>query len=157
MATNLTKAQEVALQRIGPVADLFHVIRDGAKEYHPDLEAVGLAVDSSIHDSDRHYAMTSAGRERPDALIKVAPEMSSLPEDAIEGVLMHEFGHVASEKLLTGEDLERDYDDRERQADRIAEEIFGVEIWYDEDDVERSLHYGEPEDGWHRPRKDGIR
>jgi hypothetical protein len=157
MAQNLTKRQEVALQRIGPVADLFLVIRDTAGQYHPDLQSVGLAVDSSIHDSARHFAVTSLDLHFHDALIKVAPELAEQPFDVIEGILMHEFGHVAAEWLLTGDEVAIDYDDRERQADAVAEEIFGVEIWYDSLDIERALPYGEPEAGWTRPRRDGVR
>lgn len=158
MAQTLTKAQEVALQRIGPIKDLFLIIRDMASYYHPDLRYVGLAVDSSIHDSPRHFAATNIDLRFPDDLIKVAPEMATLPEDAIEGLLMHEFGHIAAERGLTGESVPRDYDAIERQADEIAEDIFGVEIWYDENDVERAVHLDSvPEEGWVRPRRKGVR
>lgn len=158
MVQSLTKRQEVALQRIGPVADLFLIIREMARDWNSRLQAVGLAVDSSIHDTDRHYAATIIDPKMPDVLIRVAPEMAELSEDAIQGLLMHEFGHVAAEWGLSGEKVPREYDAREWQADELAEEIFGAEIWYDERDVERAV-FGDssPRSGWSRPRPRGVR
>ena len=62
-------------------------------------------------------------------MIGIAPRMLYASHARIRGVLAHEFGHVA----LLAEGHE---EHTERDADRLAERVFGVQISYDEDDIQ---------------------
>jgi hypothetical protein len=139
-SATLTAAQKVTL------VTAFTHIRKQATKVLPALAKVGLAVDSSIHDSPRHYAMTTATRSS--ATIYVAPEMAKLPKAQLDGVLMHEFGHAAVE--MTGGHGSGSYDAKENKADRMAERLFGVKISYTSKGVETTGRGT-------RPRPAGLR
>lgn len=66
--------------------------------------------------------------------IYCAPKMERARLDQIQGVLMHEFGHAFA--FGCGH-----MDHKERDADKIAELLFGCRIYYD-DDLIQSTRYG---------------
>ncbi len=142
---NPSSATLTAAQKVTLVTAFTHIRRQAAKVL-PALAKVGLAVDSSIHDSPRHYAMTTATRSS--ATIYVAPEMAKLPKAQLDGVLMHEFGHAAVE--MTGGHGSGSYDAKENKADRMAERLFGVKISYTSKGVETTGRGT-------RPRPAGLR
>ena len=55
---------------------------------------------------------------------RFAPEARCIPYDCRQGVMMHEIGHVLADKALGPNHTEDD-------ADRVAVDLFGVEITYD--------------------------
>lgn len=62
-------------------------------------------------------------------VVYVRPKLAEQSPDRIDGVLMHELGHV----IL----IQHGYEDHtERECDACAEGAFGVDICYDEDDVQ---------------------
>jgi hypothetical protein len=58
--------------------------------------------------------------------IVVAPKMENARTDQIDGVLRHEFGHALY--MFCGRQ-----EHTEREADQLAEEMFGAPIYYDRD------------------------
>ncbi len=61
--------------------------------------------------------------------IAVAHKMNDAEDSRVEGLLRHELAHAV---LLHGGDLEH----TERDADEVAEALFGSPLYYDEDDVQ---------------------
>jgi hypothetical protein len=109
-----------------------------------------LTITSEVHDSCRHFA---AVREDGSA-VYIAPELVSMPDETILGILAHEAGHVEDlscpgmywyrkGRLHVSEDVpekgfrkvlkawsDRSDDEVERVADEIAYEAFGIRIGY---------------------------
>jgi hypothetical protein len=81
----------------------------------------------AVHDSPRHFGRTYPHMDGT-ATVVVAPALASLPYQAIVGVLLHELGHVLVFMLGLGEP--KGYDARERQADNVAEQLYGLPIGY---------------------------
>jgi len=63
-----------------------------------------------------------------DVLIVVAPHFHKQSPDRIEAVLRHEFGHVLQ--------IARGHGFTEREADLLAERVWGDRIYYDDEDVQ---------------------
>jgi len=77
----------------------------------------------------RNMAYTTRD-QRGDILVVVAPKLVVCGDvDRIEGVLRHEFGHAALWHLDRPKHSERD-------ADAVAEDLFGAPIYYDREDVQ---------------------
>lgn len=72
--------------------------------------------------------------------IYCAPKMDHARIDQIQGVLMHEFGHALA--FACGHDHHG-----ERDADEIAETLFGCRIYYDDDLIQSTRSGARP-----RPR-----
>jgi predicted SprT family Zn-dependent metalloprotease len=68
-----------------------------------------------------------------DLVIVVAPKMVKSADHRIEGVLAHELGHAINFYLGNLRHSERDADD-------MAERIFGTTIFYDRDTVQSTEH-----------------
>jgi len=66
-------------------------------------------------------------------IIVVAPKMTKSAEHRIEGVLCHELGHAMLFHLGHLHHSERD-------ADEVAEQVFGTPIFYDRDTVQSTMH-----------------
>lgn len=60
--------------------------------------------------------------------IVVAPDFHKQGRDRIEAILRHEFGHAVQ--------LARGFGFAEREADQIAERLWGDTIYYDAEDVQ---------------------
>lgn len=136
------------------VRKVFTEKRKSMSKGFPALIATGLEADQSVHDTDRHYAMTGkVGKNK--VLVKVAPELGLLPISVIRGVLVHELAHAAvmlgftPKRPVKG----RSYDAIERNADRAAEQLSGAKIYYDKQGLERSG----PGASGKRPRPKGLR
>ena len=91
----------------------------------------GIAVSNRPEDRNpRHFAMTEDdGRF---TTIVVSPKILKLRKDQIDGILLHELGHVA--------DFQRDFNcklsaDPEIRADQIAFKLTGIEIRYGKKDL----------------------
>jgi predicted metal-dependent peptidase len=77
----------------------------------------------------RSMAYTTRDK-RGDILVVVAPKLVVCGDlDRIEGVLRHEFGHATLWHLERLKHSERD-------ADAMAEDLFGSPIYYDREDVQ---------------------
>lgn len=63
--------------------------------------------------------------------VYVSRKMTGAPASRVDGILMHELGHIA----LMREGI---LDHSEREADIIAEYCFGQPIYYDKDGVQSS-------------------
>lgn len=95
----------------------------------------------------RHYAYY----DRVLYVVGYSPYLEDASDALIRGVIAHEIGHVLVDKLeLRGA---RGIDASERQADRVAEEMLGLRIYYGSDDVQRA---GQGARG-RRPRPCGLR
>jgi len=116
-----------------------------------DVDGFGrLVIDSSAHDSCRHFAKTYTDASE----VMLAPEMVHLPVPSIQAIMAHELGHVVDvsrpgycwyrkgalvilpelpskglRKLLR-QWQERSDDEVERVADAIAEVAMGQKIGY---------------------------
>ena len=82
---------------------------------------------------DRDFAYCSAGPATGRIEIVLAPRIvaeaaTARGRDRISGLLRHEFAHGLL--LLAG------LDHSERDADRVAADVFGLPVWYDADDVQ---------------------
>lgn len=139
------------------------------------LAATKVRVDAAAGDGGRHFAACRTDGE----LILLSPEMVSLPQDTAMGIMLHEFGHAADfsypAQISFGRggaarvvdvgrrggsvDIDawlRDWEDRdddeiERCADRIAEGVAGVKIGYAGPCQLQSVGRGK------RPRPPGLR
>jgi hypothetical protein len=109
-----------------------------------------MYVSSQVHDSPRHYGDASIDREGP--FVRVAPELARMPTSAINGVIAHELGHILV--LLKIEPMKQGHDAAERQADRVAEKVFGKKIYYDR--VDQVQRMGQGARGV-RPRPKGLK
>lgn len=125
-------------------------LRQRAAQVHPILAVVGLTLDGSVHDSPRHFAMTGKHKDGS-TWVHVAPEILDEPKKVWLGVMMHELAHAFV--TMGGAPKKKGYDAIERQADKIAEEIFNTKIYYDE----RNVEVAGPGVTGTRPRPAGVR
>jgi len=92
----------------------------------------------------RNMAYTTRDK-RGDILVVVAPKLVVCGDVCrIEGVLRHEFGHAALWHLDRPKHSERD-------ADAVAEDLFGSPIFYDDEDVQTTAGGTRPRPS-HLPR-----
>lgn len=75
----------------------------------------------------RDFAYACQGEDET-IYIVVAPDFHRQSRDRIEAILRHEFGHVLQ--------LARGFGFAEREADQIAERLWGDTIYYDDEDVQ---------------------
>jgi hypothetical protein len=134
---------------MSPVAKEFRALLKTAAAKYPEVEGTKLFADSSIHTTPRAYGVAGISKDGPE--IHVAPELADQPPSVIRGILEHELGHVAV--LLGLVQAKRGYDAAERQADRVAEGMFGHKIFYNKHDVQCA---GRGAQG-RRPRPRGLR
>jgi hypothetical protein len=104
-----------------------------AKKY-PKVVYTGLKVDPAIHDTARHMAMTGVLPGDKVPTVRVAPEMAFEPVTVQQGVLAHELSH-ASFQLGYGA-APKGYDANERATDKRAEQVMGMNMYYDRRDIE---------------------
>lgn len=126
------KTKPVGKRALAPVIKIFNTLRDDAAKTHPQIKTAGLGVDSSIHKTPRDYGMAALNKAGP--MVYVAPELAQQPTSVIKGVLAHELGHVAA--WLGPYPVPKGYDATERQADKIAEELFGLKLYYNKANVQ---------------------
>jgi len=135
-------------EEIAPLAKTFEEMRQLASKHHPDVIRTGLAIDPAVHDTPRRFGMAGLGRDGP--IIKIAPQLVRQPKTVQRGILGHELGHVlqmlGSTMIEAGDELERD-------ADRLAEEIFGEPIFYTENSKIQCMG---PRAKGIRPRPEGL-
>ena len=132
-----------------PVIEEFNKLSGLAAKKYPEISRTKLFADPSIHDTPRHFAM--AGIEKEGPAIRVAPELASRPVGEIHGVIMHELGHILV--LLGIFPMKRGHDASERQADAVAEQVFGKKIYYKKNNVQCAG----PGSRGVRPRPKGLR
>ena len=113
------------------------------KRLAPKLR-VGLVVgDPEDFPKQRNFAMCGLAR-RQFAEIIVAPKIENEPDEVIDALLRHELAHA----LLLYQGHSEHY---EREADEVAEMIWGERINYDARDVE-TLGPGKWPRPWHLPQ-----
>lgn len=110
----------------------FDALLSLVQEQYPSL-ACTIEVDESAgerggHACTRAYAFCE-DLDDGSFRIAVAHKMNEADDSRIEGLLRHELAHAV---LLHGGDLEH----TERDADEVAEALFGSPLYYDEDDVQ---------------------
>jgi hypothetical protein len=107
------------------VSATFHVLHDYVRRhYDPTFHVELRRGDASEFTKKRNMAYCRL--DRTGVYIHVAPKMERARQDQIDGVLRHEFGHAVF--MLCGRP-----DHTERQADALAEDLFGAPIYYDRD------------------------
>lgn len=110
------------------VEGVFWILRGMLLAAYPGVE-VGLCLDDAAGRRSRRacaYCQELGGNRY---MIGVAPRMLRASYARIQGVLAHELGHVV---LLA----EGDEHHTERDADRVAGQMFGYRICYDDDDIQ---------------------
>jgi len=92
---------------------------------YPQVPLPGLKVGlASEFPQPRDMAYSAQARRGGPVTVVVAPRFARQSVATMEGVLMHEIGHVLA--FHTGH-----YGHTERDADHLAESVFGVRIGYD--------------------------
>lgn len=143
-----------------PISKMFVKYRDLFAKTYPNVRHIGLMVDSSVHDTKRHFAMTGTlpvGHKYPRPgpvpapTVRIAPELAFEPTNVQRGIIVHEIAH--SVFLLQYKQEPKGYDANERATDKLAEEVTGLKIYYDKRGVEVA---GKGAKGV-RPRPDGLR
>jgi hypothetical protein len=126
-----------ARARVSPrVQACFDALLSLVQEQYPSL-ACAVEVDEAAGERDgkacaRAFAFCEDHGEGGAFRIAIAGKMNDpdLADDSrVEGILRHELAHAV---LLHGGDTEH----TERDADEVAEALFGSPIFYDEDDVQ---------------------
>ena len=115
------------------VASVFARLLRIARKASPGLRVVLREGDARAFPETRNYAYCSSGREG--LTIVVAPRMALAALDRIEGVLMHEIAHAVF--FAGGEEKHA-----EREADRLAERLFGCTLRYDVQDAVQTTAAG---------------
>lgn len=111
------------------LTDRFQRLQDVASNNGVSLPAVTLRVGRSAEfPKKRNYAYCMQMRDGQLTIV-CAPKMRRAPPHRVDALLAHELGHAI---LL---DAGRP-DHSEREADAVAERVFGVRISYDKDDVQ---------------------
>jgi predicted SprT family Zn-dependent metalloprotease len=95
----------------------------------PFFEVCLSVGDASEFPKPRNMAYTNHDDDTGDMLIVVAPKLLHGDHERIEGVLRHEFGHALL--FFWGQDSHG-----ERDADTVAERVFGAPIYYDRETVQ---------------------
>ena len=109
------------------VAAIFARLLRIAQRQAPGLRSVLREGDVRAFPEPRNHAYCSDGKDG--ITVVVAPRMASAARSRIEGVLMHELAHAVF--FLHGEPRHA-----EREADLLAEHLFGRVIRYDADTVQ---------------------
>jgi len=127
--------------RVSRVAEQFRRLAEIATRAAPQLR-IDLAVgDLSEFPAYRDFAYCT---DNTDPIrIVVSPRLENQRAERIDGILRHELGHAVY--MLGG-----DRTHSEREADKMAERLFGGIIRYDEFDVQTTGHGITP-----RPRRLG--
>lgn len=106
------------------VFDVFNKLKRHIERSSGRKLVVSLIVDyERPYPKPRDYAQTDG------SVIFVSPKMLSAEEHRVEGLLRHEFAHVVF--IQSG-----NWNHSEREADMLAEELFGAKILYDSDDIQ---------------------
>ena len=110
----------------------FDALLSSVQEQYPSLSCT-LRVDSKAGQRDgqacaRAYAFCE-DLDDGSFRIAVAAKMNDADDSRVEGLLRHELAHAV---LLHGGDMEH----TERDADEVAEELFGSPLFYDDEDVQ---------------------
>lgn len=120
----------------------------GALELHHDEKAGG----DNGHGSERQFGYCTVD---PPFCIAFAAKIEQMPDEYIDGLMAHEFGHAIDHrygrKALEARFGKRLPDSVERRADKIAEYVFGRPIEYGQLDVQCVECGGKPR----RPKKLG--
>lgn len=134
---------------LAPVTKEFRTAVQQAATACPEVAQTRLITHPGVHDKPRHFAEASIDHDGP--IVRVAPELAQEPVSTIRGVLYHELGHIVV--LLGFYPARPGYDAAERQADRVAEELFGKKIYYNK----KSVQCAGPGARGRRPRPRGLR
>lgn len=111
------------------VRELFNALRREALTVDADLRIYIVEGEEFEFPEERSLAYTYyESDDRPMKMV-VAPKIIGVPEDRIEAILRHEFGHAL---LISG----GAHDHSEREADHVAETLWGEPIFYDEKDIQ---------------------
>jgi hypothetical protein len=141
--------KKITKKMMQPVTRQFNeLVKVAAKDMEP-VKYTRLVADPTVHTTPRAYGM--AGIEDGWPVIKVAPELADQPASVILGVLAHEIGHILI--MLGREAMRSGYDSSERQADEVAESVFGKKIFYNENGVQCAGRGARGK----RPRPRGLR
>jgi hypothetical protein len=110
----------------------FDALLSSVQEQYPSLSCT-LRVDSKAGQRDgqacaRAYAFCE-DLDDGSFRIAIAAKMNDADDSRVEGLLRHELAHAV---LLHGGDMEH----TERDADEVAEELFGSPLFYDDEDVQ---------------------
>lgn len=110
----------------------FDALLSSVQEQYPSLSCT-LRVDSKAGQRDgqacaRAYAFCE-DLDDGSFRIAVAAKINDADDSRVEGLLRHELAHAV---LLHGGDMEH----TERDADEVAEELFGSPLFYDDEDVQ---------------------
>lgn len=123
-----------ARARVSPrVQACFDALLSLVQEQYPSL-ACAVEVDEAAGERDgkacaRAFAFCEDHGEGGAFRIAIAGKLNDADDSRVEGILRHELAHAV---LLHGGDTEH----TERDADEVAEALFGSPIFYDEDDVQ---------------------
>lgn len=123
-----------ARARVSPrVQACFDALLSLVQEQYPSL-ACAVEVDEAAGERDgkacaRAFAFCEDHGEGGAFRIAIAGKLNDADDSRVEGILRHELAHAV---LLHGGDTEH----AERDADEVAEALFGSPIFYDEDDVQ---------------------
>jgi hypothetical protein len=134
---------------LAPVTRAFNAAVKHAAKKHPEVAQTKLVAHPEVHDSPRHYAEATIDGGGP--IVRVAPELATQPVSVIRGIVYHELGHIII--LLGAYPARAGYDAAERQADRVAEEVFDTKIYYNKARVQCAG----PGARGKRPRPRGLR
>lgn len=110
------------------VFDVFNKLKVHIEKRSGRPLMVSLVVDyERSYPKPRDYAQTDG------SVIYVSPKMLLAEQHRVEGLLRHEFAHVVF--IQSG-----NWNHSEREADLLAEELFGAKILYDSDDIQSISH-----------------
>ena len=128
----LNPSQRPARALSDRVQACFDALLSSVQEQYPSLSCT-LRVDSKAGQRDgqacaRAYAFCE-DLDDGSFRIAVAAKMNDADDSRVEGLLRHEMAHAV---LLHGGDMEH----TERDADEVAEELFGSPLFYDDEDVQ---------------------
>lgn len=113
-----------------PLPATFLRLHSRANEVAGPFFDVGFSVgEASEFPKARNMAYCHHDDETRNLTIVVAPKMLRANIDRIEGVLRHEFGHALL--FFSGH-----FKHGERDADALAEQVFGLPIYYDRETVQ---------------------
>ncbi len=113
------------------LSDVFVRFLIRAQAQYPSLQVVCL-LDREADNGFRGFAFCEEADDGSYE-IHVAPKLTFSSVHRMEGLIAHEFGHAIL--LHIGVD-----DHTERDADRMAEQTFGVKISYDTEDVQTTAY-----------------
>ncbi len=126
------------------VQAVFDVLLEEVNEHYP-LRAQVFVADATHFPEDRSFAYCMTQPVKDVYRIGVAPKLESQPASRIIALIMHELAHAV---LL----FQGIADHVERDADKVAEAIFDMQISYDGMDVQ-TLKAGRRPRPSHLPHK----